>query len=770
MSQFVSEKSIVLDVIFYQSTKDLVAEEISVGIPLIICPSPIVADGLRRLMPENIEVLTISKWVADYLKTKNLKRSNKAELMLRLSSVWRHYFPEAEAHLFFKAFEMFTELRSFTLNLELLSEFLKELDEVTTKSILIFWAFLQNDKIIDEHLSYQITSDYEVERPIWIMGFKHLSGIQIDMLKVMSEKTDVSVFFPKDVYLESLSSDWIRWLVPEEKVEVKAQKKKLRVISFPKNKLNIVLNSVKKIIPNFDLALASENLCFNSRQEVSLEGLYFKSPEDIFKVKREELCEVLSEELLASPMGLEDFSNLLEVKKKEALKKEDFIYYKTLLLFAEALTFYSEFQSSVDIFTLKIFKMILELNSPRVSLVTLISNPENRLMELNELLYRESVYPLAIVASSSYGPLRSQEKKYSEKMIEALRVIAPIKRSGLDFSYLKSELIQILSNNDNILLMEEGLEMIDLSWKEILKNFELEILDPKTDYKLKLKKDYLSSVIKKGPYVPKNISASRLQVYMDCPRKYYFSYIEKINHRAEERLSIAADEMGTIEHNIIEQYFINIKIDSNLSFDPVLHHKQCSLALDTFIATNKIVLNDKSKLSTFYQLLHHSQNGIEFLIKFCLENSALDLGFERGLAENPWGLVGSVDCLVYLPDDKVALFDFKRSGAAIGSKRDTMSFDKIQIWAYLIVIHRFQEKSIHTWGYLNLSEIETSQIYNEAESQILNVGIMDNFQIKLETIIDNMKGEVNFLATPRTSKVCDFCEVQLFCSKGSCVQ
>ena len=240
----------MLEVIFYQSTEDLISAEIS-GNPLIICPSPLIADGLRRLMPEHCEIITISKWVTDFLKSKNLKRSNKAELMLRLSSVWRHYFPEEEAHLFFKAFELFTDLRSFSLNIELLSEFLKEIDEVTTKSVLIFWTFLQNETLIDEHLSYQILSEMEIKRPIWIIGFKHLSGTQIDMLKVIGEQTEVNVFFPKEVYPETLSTDWIRWLVPGKKLEIAHETKSLRVIHFPENKLNIVLASLKKNYSHF---------------------------------------------------------------------------------------------------------------------------------------------------------------------------------------------------------------------------------------------------------------------------------------------------------------------------------------------------------------------------------------------------------------------------------------------------------------------------------------------------------------------------------------
>lgn len=759
----------MLDVIFYQSTEDLTMAEATSVNPLVICPSPLVADGLRRLMPSYFEIITISKWVSDYLKTKNQTRSNKAELMLRLSSVWRHYFPNEEAHLFFKAFEMFTDLRSFSLSLELLSEFLKEIDPVTTKSVLLFWTFLESEKIIDEHKSYQLLSEIEINRPLWVIGFKHLSGIQIDMFKVISEQTEVSVFFPKDVYAETLSTDWIRWLVPEEKIAFEHFEKKLKLIYFPKNKLNVVLNSLKKITPQFDVALASPHLSFNPKQEVAIQNQFFKSPEDLFSIKREKLIEELIEALGNESLSIPDFEVQIDEKKKKALKEEDFILYKILLLLTDAITFYGEFQTTVDSFSLKVFKMILELNSPRVSLATLTADTKTRLLEINELPYKESEHPLVMVASSNYGALKSGEAKYSEKMIEALRVIAPIKRSGLDFSYLKSELIQTLSNNRNILLMEEGLELVDLAWREILKGFDLEVVNPEADYLLKKKRDYLAARIKPGPYDIRNFSASRLQAFIDCPRKYYFSYVEKIDHRPEERLKIAADEMGTIEHSIVEKYFINKRIDVNLVFDSKEHEKLCNLALNDFISNHKIILSEKVRMTTFYELLHYSQNGIEFLIDFCKLNSATKIDFESSLGNNPWGLVGSIDCLIHLPDDYIALFDFKRSGAAIGSKKDTLSFEKIQIWTYLLLMIKHQGKKIHSWGYLNLSEIDSSQTYNEINSPLLNEKILDDFQDLLMRTIESLKSEKHFQALPRVNKICDFCEVQLFCDKGSCL-
>ncbi|MGZ3807825.1 MAG: PD-(D/E)XK nuclease family protein, partial [Bacteriovorax sp.] len=535
------------------------------------------------------------------------------------------------------------------------------------------------------------------------------------------------------------------------------------------NKLNIVLNSLKIIVPQFDVALASTHSHFNSKQEVATENQFFKSPEDLFRIRREKLIEDLMEDFGNRSLTISDFSDLINERKKAALKEEDFILYKTLLLLAETLTFYGEFQTTVDSFTLKVLKMILELNSPRVSLVTLNSDLNTRLFEINELPYKENEHPLVLIASSNYGPLKSGEGKYSEKMIEALKVIAPIKRSGLDFSYLKSELIQTLSSQKNILLMEEGLELVDLAWREIIKGFDLEVINPEAPYLLKEKKDYLADKIKPGPYGVKNFSASRLQTFIDCPRKYYFSYVEKIDHRPEERLKIAADEMGTIEHNIIEKYFADKKIDSNLEFDPKEHEKLCQCALNDFISKHKILLSEKVKLTTFYELLHYSQNGIEFLINFCKNNLATIIEFERSLGDNPWGLVGSIDCLIHLPDNHIALFDFKRSGAAIGSKRDTLAFDKIQIWTYLLLMIRHRGKKIHSWGYLNLSEIDSSQTYNEIDSPLLSEKTLDDFQGLLMKTIEGLKAEKRFQAVPRIHKICDFCEVQLFCDKGSCV-
>lgn len=758
-----SWRKALLDVVFYHTTHDLAELEFDSIKPMIVCPSPLVADGLRRLMPGGLEIITISKWVSDYLKSLNKKKSNKAELMLRLSSAWRHYFPETDIQIFLRAFEIFTDLRSFSLNLDLLSEFLKETDPQITKSVLIFWAFVTNEDIVDEHKSYQLMGSVIIEKPLWFVGFKHLSGIQIDMLKELGEKTEVNVFFPKDVYAESIHTDWIRWIVPEFQVAPEAGDKKARIVYYPKNKLNYVLDSVKKSVPDSDITLASSQPEFNSRQEVLSAGQFFKSPEDLFSMKRDLIFEEMIDQKVA--MTLEEFKNKIILKKKTALQSEDFIDYKVYTLINEALELYGEFQSHIDEFSLKILKLIIELNSPRVSLASLTMISHSRFFELNELPFRDSENSLLIVASESYGSLKSGEGNYSEKMIEALKAIAPIKRSGLDFSWLKNDLRIFLNNPKNILLMEEDLEKTDLAWREILKDFDIEVMSPEIQFQLKDRKDYISERMKTGPFSVKNFSASRLQSFLDCPRKYYFSYVEKLEHRPEERLEVGSDEKGTLEHAIIQNYFE--KAGYQKEFDTLLHKNICKRELETFIAKNSLKLNEQNKLSTFFEILNYSQSGIEYLLNFCRENKAQEIKFEVELRHNEWELAGSIDCLVLLPDSRAGVFDFKRSYAAIGSKGETQKFEKIQIWVYLLYLLRQEKLNVQQWGYINLSEIEKSLIFNEAKEVSLEEITVDNFQALLIETENRIKAEVKFLPAPSEKDICKFCEVKLFCSRGS---
>ena len=93
----------MLEVVYYQSNEDLF-DNIDISTSLIIAPSPLIADNLRSVVPE-ANVVTISKWVSDQLSKTKKQRIRKSELMLRLSAVWKHYFPEGKAQTFREHFE-----------------------------------------------------------------------------------------------------------------------------------------------------------------------------------------------------------------------------------------------------------------------------------------------------------------------------------------------------------------------------------------------------------------------------------------------------------------------------------------------------------------------------------------------------------------------------------------------------------------------------------------------------------------------------------------
>ena len=762
------EKSVVLEVNFFESNQDLL-EQLKVGhAPLVICPSPKVADNLRSLVPE-LEVLTISKWTSDHLKSLNFSRSRKSELMIKLSAVWRHYFPDEKSAVFMDAFELFTELRSYTLNLDLLSEFFKELDEVVVKSVLIFWSYLDQEKLIDEHLAYQKITESEHQRSMWFIGFKHMSGVQIDMLKMISENQEVSVFFPRPVFEETLSNDWIGWLTEEEPQSTveNALHGNVKVAVLPKGKSNIILKKFFEKHSQFDLVLASTQTSLISFQEAQKENSFFKTSEDLFSVEIDLLILDLRRELKDKKViTVEEMNLYLQAMKTKAAKKGEYRKYKVIELTEVAVSDYSEFQTSLDGFALEIFQTIIRLNAPRVSLLTLEPKITRSFLDISDLDFRDDEKPTVLLATSSMGGFRANEKILSEAMTKALRSIGPIKRAGLDFLFHKYELLSIMSKKDTALLIEEQVLESDLSWREILKNFEPVDFDLGVKYSIKKVQDYLTPKRRVGPFRQKNFSASKIQAFIDCPQKFYFNYIEKIDNRPEERSSLSPDELGNLEHEIIASYFNNNpKLTEEINLD--FHRKVCEEVFNEKLKKGKLVLSETEKARAYNEIMHYSWNGIVFLLDLKKSKNGLDIKFEVKLDSNPWNIVGSVDCVIELEANKIIVIDFKRSSSAAGTKTETIEFKKIQMWVYLLVLQH-AGKEIDSFGYLNLSDLSDRNLYFEADSaQKLILASTEIVQSIIEKAISDIQKIIDFIPDPRESKVCHYCPVNLFCLKGA---
>lgn len=58
---------------------------------------------------------------------------------------------------------------------------------------------------------------------------------------------------------------------------------------------------------------------------------------------------------------------------------------------------------------------------------------------------------------------------------------------------------------------------------------------------------------------PKGISASAINTYLDCPLKFYFSYVEGIQEEVEVSESIENDVFGSILHKVMEELYAPLK-------------------------------------------------------------------------------------------------------------------------------------------------------------------------------------------------------------------
>ena len=74
-------------------------------------------------------------------------------------------------------------------------------------------------------------------------------------------------------------------------------------------------------------------------------------------------------------------------------------------------------------------------------------------------------------------------------------------------------------------------------------------------------------------YHLKSISASKLQTYIDCPRKFYYQNVERVFPKLIFEQKLTPIDLGRIEHEVIEKYFEQ-KLKDKKVFQPT---KGCPL-------------------------------------------------------------------------------------------------------------------------------------------------------------------------------------------------
>jgi hypothetical protein len=218
----------MMQIVYFSQTDQFLREiEFYEGEKVFVTPSPAKADGLRGRINNlgTYDVITIAKFTSNLIETlwrdeEKPAVKRKAELLLIFGILKNKYIAELEYEQFSQAYNLFSDLRSFSLELAALSAVLEEQPEVIRRAVQLFWNLLEGTGFLDEHGAYQLVAERlrsseekdELRKSFIFWGFQHLNGQQVDLLKALSIRYNVIIPFPLALKDRIKRSDWIAWL------------------------------------------------------------------------------------------------------------------------------------------------------------------------------------------------------------------------------------------------------------------------------------------------------------------------------------------------------------------------------------------------------------------------------------------------------------------------------------------------------------------------------------------------------------------------------
>jgi len=751
------------------------------------------ADAIRSKMkhPSRVEVITISKFSSDLLGEidPELSAKRKADLLGQLATIWKKKLSSFSADSFFDSFNLFTELRGYTLDFELVKEVLPFYDEAIQQSLPIYWMYLEQLGLVDEHKANEILThhlkegDIEKEEKTYIFwGFNHVNSGQIDFINALGIRNKVYIPFSKEVFKQSRAFDWIRWFRAEElNEEVIEFKYKVAGHTFAKKRLASKLLEISEDKEISEILLGEKKVSLDSCLEASVISSNFRTSADLFSSYNKRVFDKL-EKFVGEEASSEDLLSYIDESLNNCLKKDfdgkDFRLIKVYKLLKDTLSEYvalSDDNEVIKFYDVQVIREIIQLNFPRDYFIPIGSSQiKCPIFGLNELENCGTSSSPLFVVSEDYQGVKKGGSRYQEDVIKFLAALGPIQRPELEFLIVREKFRELISSNEYRFCLQEGLIESDRNWNDFLKGIEFVELELSSSKEI-IKKDFLK--IDFSSYTGK-VSASKLQSYLDCPRKYYYSFIDRKEIEVNNSKEIRPNEIGSLEHEVIEEYFKKIS-----SWDENVFKEVVENTYSEFIKENRKHLNDMKDKLSLYEIFNYSENGIRFVLNILENLPGSSVLFETSLAGTE-EVSGRIDCLIKY-EDKFAILDFKRSGFSIPTKTDIEKFNKIQLPFYLNYFGGELSKVIF-WGFVNLSEPESSLIINgghELSKEFMsNVGftsssrkssfdqIDDWFSEYVEFekgVVANLYKEKEWAANPKKDDVCTFCSVSNLCTRGS---
>ena len=736
-----------------------------------VAPSPALADKYRSFFDgHNVETVTISAFCSNLLKQYYPDlvegQKSKSELLMLLKAASKNYH-ELDYHQFKKDFNLFTNIRSYSTDKVVLKNVCELYDETTHKNLELFDQILDALGIIDEHKVYELlslkTDVISFEQSIFFVGFEFMNGMQVDFVNKLGTHNNVNIPVYSEQLDNSTNFDWISWLegeVVDIVDEIEDNHEKISTVELSPHTLPVYMESLASDLKK-TIVLAQSNLTPDAVDEIALEDKVFKTSSELFD---DIVLEVFKkfENSNVFPIETNYFIEFLKEQAREVAQREEFLKLKvisTLLLRCNEWLSLSDLCEQI---TYSDFKTILEITSldlPRINYTELSREGSFRpVYSLKEIEFIENA-EIEFVFMDNYSTFSSSSLSI-EAIDKFLSSVGPLRRVEFDLYGLKNKIRSLVQNNNVNLVLEKDLysrskELSEIFPEEIL-NFESLNLD--------FTKNIIQNILaKKSSEV---FSATRLQTYLDCPRKYYFQYQEKLRKDIVLQEQVNSLEIGRVEHKVIERFFNEEKS----VLENIIEEE-----LKTLFSNKKLSLSEKERVKD--EVTYYGQNGIEFL-----KQLEADLKFELNIGQDSF--TGQIDCFGETSEYKIVI-DLKRSNFSFTSFSSIEEYQKIQLWFYLNRLLTSglisQDRNVII-GYVDLSHVDNSMFFTShknlvgslKELGVSKVKFLDNFweavqcYQKLELdIINKIRAEKMFEPTPLKAQICEFCDFKAICPKGT---
>ena len=734
----------------------------------IIVPSPDLADILRERLKNHpcysqISVSTISYSISSKLRQFDCPKPviRKAQILLHFSTVWQKYFNEYDFALFSNAYEIFSDWRSYSTDLNLFENALQSIDPIIKKAVMFFWTYLEQMDFLDEHGAYEyLAKAYREKRQtcdLMFFGFTHLSGTQISMLQSFAENVDVYLPIHENILDKCQSTDWIPWLSPvnkQDKVKKNIQLNFKQWATFEKSELNSILNRKSDKC----LILGAQD-AIGHMAEVHEKGDFFKLSYDFLKIDEQRFAEKFKKVLLLNDK--EKIAAFIFNEKKYAIENKNWKQLKINELYQEALDFLSKVDLVFDQFIFTVIRSYVQLNLPRNYVLTVNQDIDREILKSEYLWAPDLETPIDVIVKGDDSIFSNGSLDYSSEVFKVLATIGPIQRLGLRADWLKFHLNEVLNLNGE-LYIDAGLLETSSFWKQ-QSLFNKNTIKPKLenlgmrDYFWKLNLgDFDFSFLKS-----KTFSPSELQKYIDCPRSYLVSYGISLDPRIKNEEEIEPSAIGDLEHSLVELYFKN---NDKLDEDNLL--ALASKSIDETIVKKQKKISAIDKEVILEEVVSYSTNVLEKLYQL-RALPGFDYDFEKEFKNIELGIHGRLD-FFYQTDHGFGIIDFKRS--KVPSYSEVAQTKVVQLWCYLFGMNLNLENC--TLEYFNLSAPEKSWgIGKNYENHLIKLpksfksDIEENALANLKQIIQQIRNESIFKIAPRKSSVCQFCPASPLCPR-----